>query len=68
MKAQFISQKVIHFDYLLKINGDVLNDKDIRKIESSFAQIKNSDDYSKIIDYLEKVASHNNKHINRNPL
>lgn len=68
MKTTFISKKVIHFEYLLKINGDTLNDQEIRKIESSFAQIKNSDDYSKIIDYLEKVALDNNKHINKNPL
>lgn len=68
MKTKFISKKVIHFEYLLKINGDTLNDQEIRKIESNFAQIKNSDDYSKIIDYLEKVALDNNKRINKNPL
>ena len=68
MKTEFISNKVIYFEYLLKMNGDVLNDQEIKHIESKFSQIRNSDDYGEIVSYLEEVALKNNKNINKNPL
>ncbi|WP_180006888.1 MULTISPECIES: hypothetical protein [unclassified Acinetobacter] len=68
IKTNFIARKVIAFEYLLKINGDVMNELEHRKIESQFAQIKNASDYEKIIKKLENVSEKYNKHINKNPL
>ena len=68
IKTNFIARKVIAFEYLLKINGDVMNELEHRKIESQFAQIKNASDYEKIIKKLENVSEKHNKHINKNPL
>ncbi|MEQ1143357.1 hypothetical protein [Acinetobacter soli] len=68
MKTEFISKKVIYFEYLLKVNADVINDTDLKKIESQFAQIKSSEDYIKIIKKLENLAFVNNKNTNKNPL
>lgn len=56
IKTNFIARKVIAFEYLLKINGDVMNELEHRKIESQFAQIKNASDYEKIIKKLENVS------------
>lgn len=68
MKTDFISKKVIYFEYLLKVNGDVINDVELKKIESKFAQIKKLEDYEKVIFDLEKIAVDNKKYINKNPL
>ncbi|ENX36122.1 hypothetical protein [Acinetobacter courvalinii] len=68
IKTSFISVKVINFEYLLKVNSDVLSENELKRLESNFAQIKNAQDYNEIIDYLKKLAIKNNKHINRNPL
>ncbi|UOB51793.1 hypothetical protein [Acinetobacter junii] len=68
IKTSFISVKVIHFEYLLKVNSDVLSENELKRLESNFAQIKNAQDYNEIIDYLKKLAIKNNKHININPL
>ena len=68
IKTNFIARKVINFEYLLKVNNDVLSEIKVKDVESQFAQIKNVDDYEKIIKKLEKIAKENNKHINKNPL
>lgn len=68
IKTNFIARKVIAFEYLLKVNGDVMNELEHRKIESQFAQIKNASDYEKIIKKLENIAEKHNKNINKNPL
>lgn len=56
IKTNFIARKVIAFEYLLKVNGDVMNELEHRKIESQFAQIKNASDYEKIIKKLENIV------------
>ncbi|WP_138920285.1 hypothetical protein [Acinetobacter sp. P8-3-8] len=68
IKTNFIAKKVIAFEYLLKVNGDVLTDIELKKIESEFAQIRNAEDYQKIMIDLKEIADQNNKHINKNPL
>jgi hypothetical protein len=68
IKTNFIARKVITFEYLLKINSDVISEFDLKKIESQFAQINNVNDYEKIIRNLENIAQKNNKHINKKPL
>lgn len=68
MKTEFISKKVIYFEYLLKVNGDILSEQELKKIESNFAQIVKPEDYEKVISDLEKIAMENKKHINKNPL
>jgi len=68
IKTSFISVKVINFEYLLKVNSDVLSENELKRLESNFAQIENAQDYNEIIDYLKKLAVKNNKHINKNPL
>lgn len=68
MKTEFISRKVIYFEYLLKVNADVINDSDLKMIESQFAQIRSSEDYIKVIKKLENLAFVNNKNVNKNPL
>lgn len=68
MKSQYISKKVFEFEYMLKVNSDVLNDDQLKQIESKFAQIRNSEDYEKIIKSLQEIALKNNKKLNRNPL
>lgn len=67
-KTNFIAEKVIAFEYLLKVNSDVLSDIELKRLESQFAQIKNAEDYQKIILNLKKHAEKNNKHVNTNPL
>ncbi|WP_151743382.1 hypothetical protein [Acinetobacter calcoaceticus] len=68
IKTNFIAKKVIEFEYLLKVNSDVLTDIELKKIESKFAQIRNAEDYRKIMTDLKEIAHQNNKHINKNPL
>lgn len=68
MKTEFISKKVIYFECLLKVNGDILSEQELKKIESNFAQIVKPEDYEKVISDLEKIAMENKKHINKNPL
>ncbi|OOV83518.1 hypothetical protein [Acinetobacter amyesii] len=68
MKTEFISKKVIYFEYLIKVNGDALSEQELKKIESNFAQITKSKDYDDLINQLENIAMKNNKLINKNPL
>ena len=65
MKADFVSNKLIRFEYLLKVNGDTLNEQELMAIESEFAQIQSSEDYIELIGKLEKLALKNNKRINK---
>ncbi|TCB55315.1 hypothetical protein [Acinetobacter terrestris] len=68
LKSTYVHKKISHFEYLLKINGDVLNEREVKAMESRFTQIRNSTDYGEIISELEEIALMNNKHINKNPL
>ena len=59
IKYAYINSAVTHFHQLLTISAPYLDTKNRERISSSFAQIKNKNDYQQIIDNLRKVAVEN---------
>lgn len=54
--TKFIYDSITYFDYLLYVNAENLDDKTERKYKSEFTQIRNSQDYHKLIVELENLA------------
>lgn len=57
--TQYIDDCIQYFNYLLKVNASNLDEKSERIYISKFAQIRNGDDYKKIVIELEKLALDN---------
>lgn len=66
LTSKYINESITYFDYLLYLNAQNLDDKTERKYKSEFSQIRNSQDYHKLILELENLALSNKLSISPN--
>ncbi|EOQ75653.1 hypothetical protein [Acinetobacter lactucae] len=66
LTSKYINESISYFDYLLFVNAKNLDDKTERMYKSDFSQIRNSQDYYKLILELEKLALSNKLSISPN--
>ncbi len=59
-RSVYVNQAITYYNQLQNISLPYITDEEFRLIDSSFAQIQNSDDYQKVTQILEQIIVINN--------
>ena len=62
-RTAYINSAVTHYESLLKISAPYIDNDTEKRIISSFAQIKNKNDYVIIIDKLKRISTENGQSV-----